>query len=83
MINTYGMSINYEKALRSKEKILELIRRVRTKSYEIFSKYLCMIEQTNHESITRIEINENNKSKYLFMAYAHLFMDVSIVNKLY
>ncbi|KAL2480334.1 MuDR family transposase [Abeliophyllum distichum] len=68
MMNTYGVSMSYEKAWRSKEKALELVRGDPTESYENVPKYLYVIEKTNPESITRIETYDNNKFKYLFMA---------------
>lgn len=43
------------------------MRGVSTQSYEKLLEYLYKIEQTNGESITRIETYDNNKFKYLFM----------------
>ncbi|XP_022873501.1 uncharacterized protein LOC111392395 [Olea europaea var. sylvestris] len=68
MMNTYGVSMSYEKAWRSKEKALELVRGDPTESYEKLLEYLYMIEQTNPGSFTKIETYQDNKFKYLFMA---------------
>jgi hypothetical protein len=68
MMNAYGVSMSYEKAWRSKEKALELVRGDPTESYGKLPEYLYMIEQTNPGSVTKIETYQDNKFKYLFMA---------------
>lgn len=68
MMNTYGVSMSYEKAWRSKEKVLELVRGDPTELYEKLPEYLYIIEQTNPESFTKIETYQDKKCKYLFMA---------------
>lgn len=70
MLDTYGISLSYEKAWRSREKALEMVRGKADKSYGLLPSYLYMLTKTNPGSVVDLLTDNNNRFKYLFMALA-------------
>ncbi|WCJ32828.1 hypothetical protein M5689_014228 [Euphorbia peplus] len=63
-----GVNINYQKAWRSKEKALEVIRGKPADSYALLPSYLYMLQQTNPGSIVELHTEANNSFLYAYMA---------------
>ncbi|KAK6123079.1 hypothetical protein DH2020_043182 [Rehmannia glutinosa] len=68
MKDEHGISLDYKKAWRSKEKALEIIRGKSDESYQKLPAYLYMLEETNLGSITEIVRKEDDTFLFLFMA---------------
>ncbi|XP_022870200.1 uncharacterized protein LOC111389508 [Olea europaea var. sylvestris] len=74
MLNKYGVSVNYMKAWRSREKTLKLIIGDPTTSFQSLSSYFFMLEQINIGTVTRIETDHLDRYKYYFMALGPLIV---------
>ena len=70
MMDNYGVSMSYDKAYRSREKALEMIRGKPDESYAKLPKYLHMIKVTNPGSVTDFVTNSDGNFKYMYMALA-------------
>ena len=70
MMDNYGVSMSYDKAYRSREKALEMIRGKTDKSYAKLPKYLHRINETNLGSITNFVTDCDLNFKYMYMALA-------------
>ncbi|XP_065857298.1 protein FAR1-RELATED SEQUENCE 3-like [Euphorbia lathyris] len=64
----FGVDINYQKAWRSKEKALEVIRGKPSDSYALLPSYLYMLQQTNPGSVVELHTEANNAFLYAYMA---------------
>ncbi|KAK6151822.1 hypothetical protein DH2020_014457 [Rehmannia glutinosa] len=68
MKDEHGISLDYKKAWRLKEKALEVIRGRSDESYQKLLAYLYMLEKTNPRSIIEIVRKEDDTFLFLFMA---------------
>lgn len=70
MMENYGVSVSYEKAWRSREKAIEMVRGKPDKSYSLLPMFLYMLSKTNPGSIVDLETDGKDRFKYLYMAVA-------------
>ncbi|XP_022843192.1 protein FAR1-RELATED SEQUENCE 5-like [Olea europaea var. sylvestris] len=68
MLHTYGVSLNYVQAWRSREETLKVLRGDPTDSFNKIPAFFFVIQQTNPGSVTCLEIDGHNRFKYYFMA---------------
>ncbi|KAK6158679.1 hypothetical protein DH2020_005993 [Rehmannia glutinosa] len=68
MKNEHGISLDYIKVWRSKDKALEIIRGRLDESYQKLPVYLYMLEKTNPGLITELVRKDDNIFLFLFMA---------------
>ena len=71
MLDDYGVSMSYSKAYRSREKALQLVRGKADESYGELPMYLHMLRVANPGTMTSLVTTDNNKFKYLYIAYAN------------
>ncbi|XP_052172298.1 uncharacterized protein LOC127788228 [Diospyros lotus] len=64
----FGVNISYEKAWRSREKALDMIRGGAEESFQLLPSYLYMLKLNNPGTIAEFESDSRNRFKYLFMA---------------
>ena len=62
--------MSYDKAWRSREKVLEMIRSKVDESYGKLPRYLYGIKETNLDSVTDFVTDSNRKFLYMYMALA-------------
>ncbi|XP_022895293.1 uncharacterized protein LOC111409479 [Olea europaea var. sylvestris] len=67
MLHTYGVSLNYVKAWRSREETLKVLRGDPTDLFNNILAIFSVLQQTNHV-IASLEIDGHNRFKYCFMA---------------
>ena len=70
MMDNYGVSMSYDKAYRSREKALEMIRGKADESYAKLPKYLHRIKETNSGLVTNFVTKCDENFKYMYMALA-------------
>ena len=68
MMKTEGMSISYYKAWRAKRQAASDVRGAPEVSFEILPCYLHMIKLMNPGTVTHLEVDEDQRFKYLFIA---------------
>ena len=64
----YGISVNYMKAWRSKERALEYIRGKPEESFSFLPSFLYMVQQTNPGSMVDLKTTDDGKFLYVYMA---------------
>ena len=64
----YGVTINYQKAWRSKEKALESIRGKASESYGMIPSFMYMLTLTNPGSIVEVKTSDDCAFQYAYMA---------------
>ena len=70
MMDNYGISMSYDKAYRSKEKVLEMIRAKADESYAKLPQNLHRIKETNPCLVIDFMTNCNGNFQYMYMALA-------------
>ncbi|XP_022870057.1 uncharacterized protein LOC111389366 [Olea europaea var. sylvestris] len=68
MLYTYGVSLNYFQAWRSREETLKVLRGDPTDSFNKILAFFSVLQQINPGSVTSLEIDGHNRFKYCFMA---------------
>ncbi|KAK1380363.1 hypothetical protein POM88_027107 [Heracleum sosnowskyi] len=68
MKHNHNVEVQYNKAWRSKEKALEIMRRNATESFTELYSYLYMLYTTNAGSIVELQLTGNNCFLYVFVA---------------
>ena len=68
MMKNRGVSISYFKAWRGKRKAASDVRGAPEVSFEILPSYLHMIKLMNPGTVTHLEVDEDQRFKYLFIA---------------
>ncbi|XP_022871448.1 protein FAR1-RELATED SEQUENCE 5-like [Olea europaea var. sylvestris] len=68
MLHTYGVSLNYVQAWRSREETLKVLRGDPTDLFNKIPAFFSVLQQTNPGSVTSLEIDGHNRFKYCFMA---------------
>ncbi|XP_052209194.1 uncharacterized protein LOC127812712 [Diospyros lotus] len=63
----FGVNISYDKAWKSREQALDMIRGGAEESFQLIPSYLYMLKLNNLRTITEFESDSGNKFKYLFM----------------
>ncbi|XP_013646000.2 uncharacterized protein LOC106404364 [Brassica napus] len=66
--NRLGVKVSYSTALRGKNKALSDLRGNQEESFARLPSYLYMLQRMNHDTITRLEVDEKNQFKYMFFA---------------
>ncbi|XP_073289076.1 uncharacterized protein [Primulina huaijiensis] len=69
MRNSMNADISYYKAWKGKELADNMLKGDPTKSFALLTCYLHMVEQMNRGSITDIFVDEENRFKYMFLAF--------------
>ncbi|KAL5542611.1 hypothetical protein UlMin_010321 [Ulmus minor] len=69
---TFGVNMSYEKAWRSRVEALDDIRGSSEDSFRLLPHYLHALKNQNPGTITRIEKDEHDRFKYMFVAYSAL-----------
>ena len=69
MKNMFGMTLDYSTSYRALLYAQELVRGTAEDGYERLPSYLEQIKATNPGSITAIELDSQNRFKYLFLAF--------------
>ncbi|XP_075507446.1 protein FAR-RED IMPAIRED RESPONSE 1-like [Primulina tabacum] len=69
MHNSMNADISYYKAWRGKELADNILKGDRTKSFTLLPCYLHMVEKMNRGSITDICVDEENRFKFMFLAF--------------
>ena len=64
----YGISVNYMKAWRLKERALEHIRGKPEESFSFLPSFLYMVQQTNPGSMVDLKTTDDGKFLYIYMA---------------
>lgn len=64
----FGIDINYYKAWMARECALELLRGSPELSYDRLAKYCNILKKNNPSTVTFIEVDNENRFKYFFMA---------------
>ena len=59
MMDNYGITMSYDKAWRSREKVLEMIRGRADESYGKLPRYLHRLKETNPGSVTDFVTDSN------------------------
>ncbi|XP_062114150.1 protein FAR1-RELATED SEQUENCE 3-like [Humulus lupulus] len=65
----YGVGVTYNKAWRVKELAVDDVRGSNEESYALLPSYLHMLKLANPGTITRIEKDEENRFKYMFLSF--------------
>ncbi|XP_022889448.1 uncharacterized protein LOC111404956 [Olea europaea var. sylvestris] len=68
MLHNYGVSLNYVKAWRSRERTLKILRGDPTDSFMKIPSFFYMLDQINPGTVTGLELDSHNRFKYCFMA---------------
>ncbi|XP_022847669.1 uncharacterized protein LOC111370215 [Olea europaea var. sylvestris] len=68
VLHTYGVSLNYVKAWRSREETLKLIRGDPADSFNNILRFFAMLQHTNPGTVTDLELDGHSRFKYCFMA---------------
>ncbi|XP_022883345.1 uncharacterized protein LOC111400140 [Olea europaea var. sylvestris] len=68
VVHTYGVSLNYVKAWRSREETLKLIRGDPADSFNNIPRFFAMLQHTNLGTVTDLELDGHSRFKYCFMA---------------
>lgn len=66
----FGIDIEYSKALRAKERALEMIHETFEDAYKALPKYCTDIEATNLDSIANLELTSDNRFKHVFISFS-------------
>ncbi|KAL5565461.1 hypothetical protein UlMin_028625 [Ulmus minor] len=66
----FGVNMSYEKAWRARVESLDDIRGSSEDSFRLLPCYLHALENQNPGTITRIEKDEHDRFKYMFVAYS-------------
>ncbi|XP_060958349.1 uncharacterized protein LOC115712279 [Cannabis sativa] len=69
MRDEYGVQVKYNKAWRAKELAKNNVRGSYEESYAELPAYLHMLKLSNPGTITRIEKDDDNRFKYMFLAF--------------
>ena len=70
MNEQFGLDLNYSKAWRSKEKALYINRGDPSDAYQNLPIYLYMLKQSNPVTITHLITDNEDRFKYLYIAFA-------------
>ena len=65
----FGTAFSYYKGWKAREHALQLVRGTAEESFTKLPSYFHMVSLTNHDSITNIHFDEQNRFLYLFLAY--------------
>ncbi|CAA7046209.1 unnamed protein product [Microthlaspi erraticum] len=65
----FGIKMDYSKAHRTLKEARKLVRGSAESGYAELPTYLHMIRRTNPGTLTRLEVDENQRFKYLFLAF--------------
>ncbi|XP_052181819.1 uncharacterized protein LOC127794610 [Diospyros lotus] len=63
----FGVNISYDKAWKSREKALDMIKEGAKESFQLLPSYLYMLKLNNLRTIVEFKRNSGNRFKYLFM----------------
>ncbi|XP_048605191.1 uncharacterized protein LOC125582489 [Brassica napus] len=66
--NKLGVKVSYSTALRGKHQAVNDLRGNPEESFARLPSYLYMLERMNHDTITRLVVDETNQFKYMFFA---------------
>ncbi|KAK2665807.1 hypothetical protein Ddye_004381 [Dipteronia dyeriana] len=69
MQREFGIYCNYHKGYRARHIALEEVHGTLAESYNIFSSYLYMLEQTNHGTITDFHTDSFDRFLYMFFCF--------------
>ncbi|XP_052209232.1 uncharacterized protein LOC127812749 [Diospyros lotus] len=64
----FGVNISYDKAWRSREKALDMVKGGVEEPFKLLPSYLYMLKLNNPGTITKFKSDSGNRFKYLFMA---------------
>ncbi|XP_062103454.1 uncharacterized protein LOC133814523 [Humulus lupulus] len=69
MRDEHGVGVTYNKAWRAKELAVDDVRGSNEESYALLPSYLYMLKLANPRTITRVYKDEENRFKYMFIAF--------------
>ncbi|XP_062100879.1 uncharacterized protein LOC133806807 [Humulus lupulus] len=69
MRDEYGVGVTYNKAWRAKELAVDDVKGSNEESYALLPSYLHMLKLANSGTITRVDKDEENMFKYMFLAF--------------